>query len=131
MTPLSFTVVKGATSTSVLVRLYNQISFVPQLSVSEATAGLVAKYWRNTNAFDVSIAPVSLTDLSATYNSGGIKHIADGFYRIDVPNAAFTKAPGVNNVLITVTATGVISAGAMVTLVDGDRAPYAFTPQVA
>lgn len=131
MTPMQSTVVKGATNQSVLVRFVQlSVANTPAVSLSEGTAGLVLKYWRDTNAFDVSIAPVSLTDLSSTWNAGGIKHIADGFYRVDVPNAAFAKATGVNKVLITATATAHWGVGALVTLVDGDRAPYAPTPQV-
>lgn len=132
MTPMMQTVVKGAVSESVLIRLQHQSSMTPQTSVSEGTAGLVIRYWRDTNAFEVSIAPVSLTDLSATYNPGGIKHIADGWYRLDVPNAAFAKAAGVNNVLITASVTAMISGGCFVTLVDGSvGGPYGgSTPQV-
>lgn len=118
---------KGSTSQSLTIRIANQISFVPQTSVSDATSGLVAKYWRNGTTYDVAITVVSLTNLSASYNSGGIKAITDGWYRFDVPNAAFARENGVDGVLITLSATGMVSGGIMVELTDAN--PYTLTPQ--
>ena len=119
MAQISRRVKRGSTSQSVVVRLQNQISFVAQVSASDATAGLVMKYWKlGGRSFDVSIAPVSIADLSSAFNSGGIKHIANGWYRVDVPDAAFATGDSAYGVLVTVEATAVISDGAFVELTD-------------
>ena len=119
---------KDSTSKSVVVKILSLSTALPQTSVSEGQAGLVMKYWRQdgtANVFDVSIAPVSITDLSSAYNSGGIKHIADGWYRVDVPNAAF--ATGADAVLISVTATAMQSDAAYIELTNYN--PQTNTPQ--
>lgn len=125
MNALQKQVRRGATGVSVILRAQNAISFVPQTSVSEATAGLVLKYYRLPTGIDggTSIAPVSIANLSNAHNPGGIKHIADGYYRVDVPDAAFALASGVNDVLVTGAATGIHFTGCMVQLVDGEGNP--------
>jgi hypothetical protein len=135
MNALQKQVRRGATAQSVVLRAQTgpATSFNPEVSVSEATTGLVLKYHRfgDSTAVDggTSIAPVSIAGLSASHNPGGIKHVAFGCYRIDVPDAAFAKAVGVNEVLVTASATGIVFHPVLIQLVDGDRAVQASTPQ--
>lgn len=116
MPAFSRQVQKGSTDVSVVVRVQNQISFVPQVSMSEATSGLYAKYWREGAGNWVSFAPAAVSFLSSDHTDGGFEAIADGYYRLDVPDAAF--ATGATGVLVSVGATGMISDGAYVELVD-------------
>lgn len=128
MSALQKLVTRGATSQSVIMRAQNQISFVPQTSVaSGATAGLVVKYYRlgdlAGDGGGTSVALVSFGGpaTSMGFSAGGVAAIADGWVRLDIPDAAFANAVGVNNVLVTATATAVIFTGAMVQLTDGDK----------
>ena len=126
--PLNFMVKRGTTQNSILLRFQNQISFVPQTSLTAATAGLIVKYYRvGDGTADVSIACTSLATLSSSWTSGGFATINNGFVRLDVPDAAFADSPNltgtsarVNQVLVFAEATGVISPGAMIQLIDGD-----------
>lgn len=123
------TVVKGATSVSVPVRVLGTVSFAPQTSFAETSFDLF--YWREGAGNWVSFAPAAISFLSSAWAAGGVEPIAEGYYRIDVPDAAFAKAVGVNSVLIHAKYPGnVFCEGAFVTLVDSDKAPYAKTPEV-
>lgn len=134
--PLQKMITAGSTSQQVVLRFVSafQNSFVAQTSMDETTSGLVLKYWRVGDAAWVSIAPAAVSFLSSAWTSGGIEAIADGYYRVDVPNAAFARDLGtvsgavVNSVLISGLATNVTSPGAMVQLLpDGQLATS--TPQ--
>ena len=106
----------GSTSnTSTVIRIMNQISMVPQTAIDFAASGLILRYQRD-GAIATSIAPAAISFLTSSYNSGGIEHIGDGYYRIDVPDAAFAVATGVNGVLVTGTGTGLFVQGAYITL---------------
>ncbi len=127
---------KGTTSQSVLMRFANQISFVPSISMGFSTSGLELSYMRvgsygGQSVGPISFAAVSLVGVSSAYNSGGITQLLNGWARVDVPDAAFAKAVGVNGVLITGSATGIVcTEPVFVTLVDGVNSPFASTPQV-
>lgn len=134
--PLQLMIPKGSTKVSVRVRAFGLSTWpLPSTSLSDQTAGLVLKYDRYTAAGggDVdggtSIVPVSLANLSQPWNAGGIKHIADGFYRIDLPDAACAKAVGVNQVLITGSATAQRFEGILIELIDADPNVF-FSPKV-
>lgn len=119
LNPIQYKIKKGATSQQIWLRFANQISFVPQTSISEATAGLVIRYHRGSTLDAVSIAPVSITNLSSSHNPGGIKHVVDGFCRVDIPDAVLANGgPLLNRVIISASATGVVSGGAIIELTD-------------
>jgi hypothetical protein len=127
MTPgLQKMVRKGQTKNSVLLRVVNQISMVPQTSLPETS--FTIRYWRHGQGFEVSLAPVSITDLSAAHNPGGIKHVVDGIYRVDVPDAAFVK--GADGVVITGAHPANLVFPCLIQLIDGGETPFAATPQV-
>lgn len=118
--PLQKLVRKGNVSQSVVLRAYNQISFVPQTSLGVSQAGLVLRYYRVQGGTDwVSFPQTALGSLSSSFTAGGWIAIADGFYRVDVPDAAWAKAGGVDAVLVDATATALVFEGAMVQLIDG------------
>lgn len=118
--PLQKLVRKGSTSQSVVLRAYNQISFVPQTSLGVSTAGLVLRYYRVQGGTDfVSFAQTALGSLSSSFSAGGWIAIADGFYRVDVPDAAFARQTGVDHVLVDAVSTTNVFDGAMIQLIDG------------
>jgi hypothetical protein len=116
---------RGATNVSVILRAQNQISFVPQTSFQPSAAGTVLKYHRlgdlTAESGGTSVALTSIAGLSVAHTDGAMHPIWDGYVRVDVPDAAFANAAGVNDVLITAQATGIIFTGALVQLTDGPK----------
>lgn len=127
MSMFSRRIKKGSTDKSVVLRMMNQISFVPQVSMGEGAAGIALTYFRQDATGWVSFAPAALVTLSNTHTDGGWKHIAEGYYRVDVPDAAF--AYGSDGVTIMASATGVLSYGTYVELTDYN--PQTNEPQSA
>jgi hypothetical protein len=132
MNALQKLVTRGATDQSVVLRAQNQISFVPQTSFQPSAAGTVVKYHRLNDptapSGGVSVALTSIAGLSVAHTDGAVHPIWDGYVRVDVPDAAFAKAVGVDQVLITAQATGVIFTGCMVQMTD-DESIAKSTPQ--
>lgn len=131
--PLQRLIPKGAVNQSLHLRVQNQISFVAQTSFMPSAAGLIIKYHRlgdpTQDAGGVSVALTSIANLSVPHTDGAVIPVWDGFIRVDVPDAAFAKVPGCDQVLITLSATAVISPGCLVQLTDGDQVTSA-TPKV-
>lgn len=117
--PLQKIIKAGSTKQSVLLRVYNQISNVAQLSTANDVAGAVCRYHRlglgSTGM--VSIALVAGT--VGSWTEGGWRAIADGWYQLDLPDAAVAKSIGVNHVLIDWSATALVSPCCMIQLQDG------------
>jgi hypothetical protein len=100
---------------STLVRIIDATSGLPEEGVTSATAGLALWYRRDGYAK----AALSLSDLGAVdaaHADGGIVHVDDGYYRVDLPDAA--TAGGVNGVLVGGTATGMMVVGNYLQLTD-------------
>lgn len=137
MNALQKLITRGATSQSVVLRAQVQAS-MPIVSASVnsgSTAGLVLKYHRlgDPTAPDGGVSvPLTSTGvgagLSIPFSAGCVMAIWDGYVRADIPDAAFASAVGVNNVLITASATGIVFTGCMVELTDGNVIS-ASTPQ--
>ncbi len=132
MNALQKLVKRGSTNVSVILRAQNQISFVPQTSIQPSVAGFLLRYHRlGGTASDSGGVPISFTSiagLSVEHTDGAVHPIWDGYVRVDVPDAAFADAVGVNDVLVTAQATGVIFTGCLVQLTDGEKIS-ASTPQ--
>lgn len=110
----------GSTSQSVEV-LALDYEGRPVATLTHASDGLSLNYHRPGSAA-VAITPAALGSPSASWTAGGFVHVANGIYRVDVPDAAF--AAGVNRVTVTGAATGVVFVPLRVALV-------AFDPQSA
>lgn len=108
---------KGSTSQSVIVRVIDSTSGLPETTVAYNTAG-VALWYRREGAVKTSITAVTLATLDAAYSSGGFLHIGDGYCRIDLPDSAL--ATGSNGVMIGGVFTGMIVIGVYVPLLDYD-----------
>jgi len=109
---------KGSIDQSAVVRIIDATDGTPELAVTSATAGLVLEYRRELGASTGVGAFSDLAALTTAHADGGIKHIGNGYYRVDVADAAF--ASGASNVLVHGGATGMVVIGNEYPLVDYD-----------
>jgi hypothetical protein len=107
----------GSTSKSVTVRIIDSTDGTPETAVVFNTAGIDLQY-RREGAASVAITEVTLAALTTAWTSGGFLHIGNGYYRLDVPDAAL--AAGAEGVLIHGVVTGMVVIGAYVQLVAYD-----------
>jgi len=112
---------KGSTSQSVVIRIVDSADGTPETGVVFNTSGIDLWYRRETAA-KVSVTEATLAALTTAWTDGGFLHIGDGYYRLDVADAAFAAGAGINGVMIGGTVTGMVVIGAYVPLVDFD--PY-------
>lgn len=108
---------KGATDQSVTIRILdnNDAKGTPETAVEHNTSG-IDLWYRRDGAAKTSITEAALSALTDAHSDGGIEHIGDGYYRLDLPDAAV--ASGVNKCVVGGTVTGMIVQGAMIDLVD-------------
>lgn len=110
---------KDSTDQSVVIRIIDSSDGTPETAVEHNTAG-IDLWYRREGATKTSITEAALAALDSAHNDGGIEHIGDGYYRLDLPDAAV--ATGANGVMVGGTVTGMIVIGCYVPLVDYD--PY-------
>lgn len=101
-------VTPDSTGNSVIIRILDATDGTPETGVTAATSGLALEFWRPGSA-STAITESDLTNLADAYSSGGLKHIGNGYYRFDGPDAAF--ASGVPFVLFHGTVTGMVVIG--------------------
>ena len=99
----------GSTDKSVVLRIVDSTDGTPEQAVTSATAGLALWYWREGAAALAALTESDLATLDAAHADGGMLHIDDGYYRVDIPDAAF--ATGADFVLIGGAATGMVVIG--------------------
>jgi hypothetical protein len=116
----------GSTDQSAMIRFMDASTGLPVTTVVTATAGLTITY-RHTGAAAVVLTNGStpaindLAALTTAHTDAGLKHIADGWYRFDLPDDATVS--GVTCV-VSGTATGMVGFGTVLQLVP-------FNPQSA
>lgn len=110
---------KGDTDVSVVIRIIDSTDGTPETGVVWNTSGIDMEY-RREGAAVVDITEATLAALTTAHADGGFLHIGNGYYRLDVPDAAF--ATGADGVLIQGTVTGMVVIGCYIPLVDYD--PY-------
>lgn len=108
---------KGATDQSVTLRIIDSSDGTPETGVEHDTSG-IDLWYRREGATAVDITEAALTALDAAHSDGGIEHIGDGYYRLDLPDAAF--ASGADYVEYGGTVTDMIVVGGVVDLLDAD-----------
>ena len=113
------TVQAGATDVSVTVRIVDSTDGTPEQAVEHNSTG-ISLWYRREGAALATITPVALASLATAHTDGGIEHVDDGWYRLDLPDAAV--ADGVAGVQIGGTVTGMVVLAPYVELVDYD--PY-------
>lgn len=108
---------KDSTNKSVTIRIIDSSDGTPEQAVEHNSAG-IAMWYRREGAAKTAITMAALAALTTAHTDGGIEHIDDGYYRFDIPDAAF--ATGATHVMIGGAVTGMIVIGQEVQLVDYD-----------
>lgn len=126
-------VLKGSTDQSVVIRIVDSGDGTPETGVVYNTSG-IDLWYRREGATKASITEASLSALDDAHSDGGILHIGDGYYRLDLPDAAV--ASGANGVAVGGTVTGMVVIGCYVPLVnvnpyDGVRMGLTALPNAA
>jgi len=100
----------GTTDVSVVIRIVSATDGTPVTNVVHNTSG-IDLWYRREGAVSVDITEASLSALNDAHSDGGFLHINDGWYRLDLPDAACAAS-----------ATGVQIGGAVTGMVV--LAPY-------
>ncbi len=108
---------KGSTDRSVCIRIIDSTDGTPETGVVFNTSG-IDLWYRREGAAVSSITEATLAALTTAHSDGGFLHVSHGYYRLDLPDAAF--ATGANYVDIGGTVTGMVVIGGRVRLVDYD-----------
>lgn len=106
---------KGTTDYGATIRIVDSDGHTPETAVEHNTSG-IDLWYRRQGAAKVSLTEVALAALTTAHTDGGIEHIGDGYYRLDLPDAAL--ASGANYVDVGGTVTGMIVQGGRIKLVD-------------
>lgn len=114
---MSRAIKKGATDQSTIIRIVDSGDGTPEEAVEHNTSG-IALWYRREGATKTAITPAALAALDSAHSDGGIEHCDDGYYRLDLPDAAC--ASGANGVLVGGTVTGMVIIGSYHPLVDYD-----------
>ena len=111
----------GTTNVSVVIRIIDSSDGTPETGVVFDSAGIDMKY-RREYAANVNIVEIDLTTpiLTDAHEDGGFLHIGNGYYRLDLPDAAC--AAGVKSVIVHGVVTGMVVIGCEIELVTFD--PY-------
>lgn len=112
---------KGSTDQSTVIKIIDSTSGLPETAVEHDSPG-IDLWWRREQETKTSITEAALAALDSAHSEGGIEHIGDGYYRLDLPDAAVAAGAGENSVQIGGTVTGMIVIGNEHALVDYD--PY-------
>lgn len=108
---------KGSTDRSILLRIIDSTDGTPETGVVFNTSG-IDLWYRREGAAKTSITEATLSALTDAHSDGGFLHVGDGYYRFDIPDAAF--ATSANYVDFGGTVTGMVVIGGRVRLVDTD-----------
>jgi len=126
---------RGSTDQSVVLRIIDESTGIPETGVLWNTAG-IDLWYRREGATKTSIVEATLATLDAAHADGGFLAIGDGYYRLDLPDAAVATAAGVNGVMVGGAVTGMIVLGCYVELTaynpyDAMRAGLTALPNAA
>ena len=104
----------GSTDQTVMIRIVDSTDRTPETGVTTASPGLSLVYWRQGAAAAVGLTEVDLTAPDDAHTDGGLLHIGAGYYRLDLPDAAF--AAGAAFVQVYGTVDGMIVEGLTIQL---------------
>lgn len=116
----NYVIKAGTVDVSVVIRIIDSTDGTPETGVVFNTSGIDLEY-RREGAASVDITEATLAALTTAHTDGGFLHIGNGYYRLDLPDAAV--ASGATGVLIHGTVTGMVVIGAYIQLVAYD--PFA------
>jgi hypothetical protein len=103
----------GAIDVSVEIRIIDAVDGTPETGVTSATAGLALAFRRQLGV-NTTFAAASLATLTTAHTDGGFLHIGNGYYRVDLPDAACDI--GSKGVLIHGTVPGMVIIGEYIQL---------------
>jgi hypothetical protein len=109
----------GSTDVSVVCRAIDSTDGTPETGFDHATSGIDLKY-RREGAANVDITEAALAALTTAHADGGVEQIGNGYFRLDLPDAAV--AAGASGVMVHGVATGMVIIGCYVQLVAYDPA---------
>lgn len=106
-------IVAGTTDYSVEIKIIDSADGTPETAVEHDTPGIDLWYRREGAAIS-GIDEEALASLTTAHTDGGVEHISDGVYRLDLPDAAV--ASGADFVSFGGEVTGMIVIGGRVNL---------------
>jgi hypothetical protein len=109
-----YQILAGSTDVSVVIRIIDSTDGTPETGVVFNTSGIDIEY-RREGAASTDITEATLAALTTAHTDGGFLHIGNGYYRLDLPDAAV--ASGVTGVLVHGTVTGMVVIGCYIQLV--------------
>lgn len=126
-------IVKDSTDQSVVIRIVDAGDGTPEQSVEHDTTG-ASLWYRRDGAVVTAITPAALAAANSAHADGGLEHLDDGYYRLDLPDAAV--ATGVNGLQVGGAFDGMVVIGCYVPLYnlnpyDGVRAGLTALPNAA
>jgi hypothetical protein len=110
---ITYNILAGSVDVSVVIRIIDSTDGTPETGVVFNTAGIDLEYRRELAA-TVDITEATLAALTTAHADGGFLHIGNGYYRLDLPDAAV--AAGVSGVLVHGTVTGMVVIGCYINL---------------
>lgn len=110
---ITYDVLAGSTDVSVVIRIIDSADGTPETGVVFNTSGIDLQYRRELAA-STAITEATLAALTTAHADGGFLHIGNGYYRLDLPDAAV--AAGVSGCLVHGTVTGMIVIGCYINL---------------
>ena len=114
---MSRQITKATTDVSVVIRIIDSTTGIPEQAVEHDTGG-IDLWYRREGATRTAIVEAALGALNAAHADGGIEHIDDGYYRLDLPDGAC--AAGVAGVMVGGAVTDMIVIGCYIELTDVD-----------
>lgn len=109
----------GSVDVSVVIRIIDSTDGTPETGVVFNTSGIDLQY-RREGAASTAITEATLAALTTAHADGGFLHIGNGYYRLDLPDAAV--AAGAAGVLVHGIVTGMVVIGCYIELVAFDPA---------
>lgn len=113
----TYAIKAGSTDVSVVIRIIDSADGTPETGVVYNTSGIDLEYRREGEA-STDITEATLAALTTAHADGGFLHIGNGYYRLDLPDAAV--ASGSRGVLVHGTVTGMVVIGCYIQLVAYD-----------
>lgn len=107
------TIQAGATDQTVVIKIIDSTDGTPETGVAFNTSGIDLEYWRHGANSVVDITEATQT-VSGAHTDGGFVALGNGYYRLDLPDAAV--ASGATAVEVMGTVTGMIVIGGTVDL---------------
>lgn len=110
---ITYNILPGTVDVSVTIRIIDSTDGTPETGVVFNTSGIDLEY-RREGAASTDITEATLAALTTAHADGGFLHIGNGYYRLDLPDAAC--ATGVPGVLVHGVVTGMVVIGCYIQL---------------